>query len=239
MIIIPAIDIIDQKPVRLYQGDYDKKEVVGESILDIAKQFEKEGASYLHCVDLDGAKNGKKENAKIICEVARTISIPVEVGGGIRTMSDIHFYLENGVSRVILGTAAIQDEDLLRHAIKEFGDKIAVGIDCKDGYVCVNGWLENSNVYFIDFAKRMEEIGVQTIIFTDISKDGTLSGPNLEMLKELSNSVYIDIVASGGIKDLSHVQSLKDLDLYACITGKAMYSKSLSLKEAIELCKEE
>lgn len=239
MIIIPAIDIIDQKPVRLYQGDYNKKEVVGSSILDIAKEFEREGAQYLHCVDLDGAKSGKKENAKIICEVARSLSISVEVGGGIRTFNDIEFYLENGVSRVILGTAALSDPDLVKLAVDTYKEKIAVGIDCKDGYVCVNGWLENSNAYFIDFAKEMQEIGVQTIIFTDISKDGTLSGPNFEMLKELKENVFIDIVASGGIKDIEDIQGLKDLDLYGAITGKAMYSKSLNLKEAIELCKEE
>ncbi len=239
MIIIPAIDIIDQKPVRLYQGDYNKKEVVGTSILEIAKEFEREGAEYLHCVDLDGAKSGKKENAKIICEVARLISIPVEVGGGIRTLNDIEFYLENGVSRVILGTAALSDPDLVKMAIEKYEERIAVGIDCKDGFVCVNGWLESSNVYFIDFAKMMQDIGVQTIIFTDISKDGTLMGPNYEMLKELKENVYVNIIASGGIKDLSHIQGLKDLDLYGAIIGKAMYTKSLNLKEAIALCKEE
>ena len=239
MIIIPAIDIIDQAPVRLYQGDYSKKEVVGTSVLDIAKTFEKEGASYLHCVDLDGAKSGKKENAKLICEVAKSITMPVEVGGGIRTMEDIDFYLENGLSRVILGTAAISNEALLISALEKYGDKIAVGLDCKDGYICVNGWLESSNAYYIDFAKHMEELGVKTIIFTDISKDGTLMGPNYEMLEELKKNVKMDIVASGGIKDISHIQGLKDLDVYGAITGKAMYMKSLDLKEAIALCKED
>ena len=238
MIVIPAIDIIDQKPVRLYQGDYGKKEVVGQSVLEIAKEFEKEGALYLHCVDLDGAKSGKKENAKLICEVAKTLSIPVEVGGGIRTMEDISFYLENGVSRVILGTAALQNEDLLKEALNRYGSKIAVGIDCKDGFVCVNGWLESSKVDYITFAKHMEELGVQTIIFTDISKDGTLAGPNYDMLIELKNNVYVQIIASGGIKDISHIQKLKELDVYGAITGKAMYTKSLNLKEAIALCEE-
>lgn len=238
MILLPAIDIIEQKPVRLYQGNYDKKEVVGSSVLEIAQQFEKEGASYVHCVDLDGAKSGKKENAKLICQVAQTLSIPVEVGGGIRTLEDISFYLEQGVSRVILGTVAIENETLLKQALKLYGNKIAVGMDCKNGYVCGNGWLETSSLYYLDFAKKMEDIGVKTLIFTDISKDGTMQGPNLEMLQKLKENVKVNIMASGGIKDLSHIEQLKKLQVYGAITGKAMYSKSLNLKEAIALCEE-
>ncbi|MBQ0066313.1 MAG: 1-(5-phosphoribosyl)-5-[(5-phosphoribosylamino)methylideneamino]imidazole-4-carboxamide isomerase [Firmicutes bacterium] len=238
MIIIPAIDIIDGKPVRLYQGDYGKKEVVGQSVMDIAKTFEELGADYLHTVDLDGAKSGTKDNAKLIIEVAKALSIPVEVGGGIRSMEDIDFYLENGLSRVILGTVALENKALLKEAITKYKEKIAVGIDCKNGYVCGSGWLTDSNAYYIDFAKEMESLGVQTIIFTDISKDGTLAGPNLEMLAELKKAVNIDITASGGIKDISHIQQLKDLDVYGAITGKAMYAKTLDLEEAIALCKE-
>ncbi|MGN1277124.1 MAG: 1-(5-phosphoribosyl)-5-[(5-phosphoribosylamino)methylideneamino]imidazole-4-carboxamide isomerase [Floccifex sp.] len=238
MILLPAIDIIEQKPVRLYQGNYDKKEVVGSSVLEIAQQFEKEGASYVHCVDLDGAKSGKKENAKLICQVAQKLSIPVEVGGGIRTLEDISFYLEQGVSRVILGTVAIENETLLKQALKLYGNKIAVGMDCKNGYVCGNGWLETSSLYYLDFAKKMEDIGVKTLIFTDISKDGTMQGPNLEMLQKLKEQVSVNIIASGGIKDLSHIEQLKNLKVYGAITGKAMYSKSLNLKEAIALCEE-
>ncbi len=238
MIIIPAIDIIEKKPVRLYQGDYSKKEEVGHSVLEIAQAFESQGAKWIHCVDLDGAKSGKKENAKLICQVSKQVSIPIEVGGGIRNMEDISFYLDNGISRIILGTAAIENENLLKEAIQKYKDKIAVGIDCKDGMVCVNGWLENSHIHYIDFAKKMESLGVSTLIFTDISKDGTLQGPNLEMLKELKENVNCNIIASGGIKDLSHIQSLKELDLYGAITGKAMYTKSLDLKDALKLCKE-
>ncbi|MDD7281548.1 MAG: 1-(5-phosphoribosyl)-5-[(5-phosphoribosylamino)methylideneamino]imidazole-4-carboxamide isomerase [Erysipelotrichaceae bacterium] len=238
MIIIPAIDIIEQKPVRLYQGDYNKKEVVGSDVLSIAMSFQNQGAQYVHCVDLDGAKSGKKENAKLICEVAQSLSIPVEVGGGIRTMEDISFYLDNGVSCVILGTAAIQDEELLKQALAKYGTKIAVGIDCKDGIVVVNGWLESSEMYYVDFAKKMDELGVQTIIFTDISKDGTLMGPNFEMLKTLKSNVKCDIVASGGIKDMTHIKSLNELGLYGAITGKAMYTNSLNLEEAILYCQE-
>ena len=237
MIILPAIDIIDQAPVRLYQGDYDKKEVVGESVLEIAQMFESANADYIHLVDLDGAKEGEKKNASLICQVAQTVSTPCEVGGGIRSMEDISFYLEQGVSRVILGTAAINDPDLLKEAIKKYGDKIAVGMDCKNGYVCGSGWLEDSEYYYLDFAKKMEEMGVSTIIFTDISKDGTLMGPNLEMLKALKDAVSMNITASGGIRDMSHIKELNDLDLYGAITGKAIYADTLDLKEAIAYSK--
>ena len=238
MIIIPAIDIIDKSPVRLYQGDYGKKEVVGTSVLDIAKEFERLGAKYLHCVDLDGAKSGKKENAQLIVSLVKEVSMPIEVGGGIRSMEDIAYYLDNGIARVILGTAAISNVALLKEAISTYGDKIAVGLDCKNGYVCGNGWLEDSDYYYIDFAKKMETLGVKTIIFTDISKDGTLAGPNMEMLQALKDAVNIQIVASGGIKDIGHIQQLKNLDIYGAITGKAMYAKTLDLKEALALCEE-
>lgn len=239
MIIIPAIDIINKQPVRLYQGDYNQKEVVGQSILELAKTFEKEGADYLHLVDLDGAKEGSLINQEVIVEVAKTLSIPVEIGGGIRSMESISFYLDHGLARVILGTSAMEDPQLLEEALSKYGDKIAVGIDCKNGYVYGRGWLEASELYYIDFAKTLEAKGVKTIIVTDISKDGTLSGPNVEMLKNLSEAVSMDIVASGGIKDINDIQALKDLGLYATITGKAMYHKTLDLKEAIALCKEE
>lgn len=238
MIILPAIDILDHAPVRLYQGDYDKKETVGESILDIARTFEQEGASYVHMVDLNGAKEGKKCNQEVIITVANALSIPVEVGGGIRTMEDVASYLEHGVARVILGTAALEDEAFLKQAIDTYQDKIAVGIDCKDGFVCGNGWLSESKWNYLDFAKKMEQLGVQTIIVTDISKDGTMMGPNVEMLKALKQTVSMQIIASGGIKDITHIAALKQLEIYGAITGKAMYAKTLSLPEAIAVCKE-
>ena len=238
MILLPAIDIIDQSPVRLYQGDYAKKEVVGTSVLDIAKMFEAAGADAIHLVDLDGAKEGSKKNAELICQVAQSVSIPCEVGGGIRTMDDITFYLEQGIERVILGTAAIKDPDLLKAAIKKYGQHIAVGMDCKNGVVCGSGWLEDSEYTYLDFAKKMEAMGVSTLIFTDISKDGTLMGPNLEMLKALKKTVSVRIVASGGIKDLSHIQALNELGIYGAITGKAIYADTLDLKAAIAYCKE-
>lgn len=238
MIIIPAIDIIDGKPVRLYQGDYNKKEIVAEDILDTAKSFQDAGAEYVHLVDLDGAKKGEIVNGDAIIKVAKTLDIPVEVGGGIRTYDSIKYLIDNGVSRVILGTSAMEDEELLRKAINDFGSKIAVGIDCKDGYAYGRGWLESSSLYYIDFAKKLEKMGVKNVIVTDISKDGTLEGPNVEMLRKLSEEVNMDITASGGIKDIDNIKALKELGLYGAITGKAIYANTLSLEEAIKLSKE-
>ncbi len=239
MIILPAIDIINKQPVRLYQGDYAKKEVVGESISEIARAFEKQGASYLHLVDLDGAKEGKLVNQSIICETAQSLSIPVEVGGGIRNIETAAYYLEHGVSRIILGTAAIEDEAFLKEAVARYQERVAVGLDCKNGYVCTRGWLNDSQVDYLKFAKHLESLGVQTIIFTDIATDGTLEGPNLAMLERLSKQVSLNIIASGGIKDLSHIKALKELSLYGAITGKAMYAGTLQLKDALRLCETE
>lgn len=239
MQILPAIDIIDKQPVRLYQGDYETKEVVGESVLEIAKTFVKEGATYLHLVDLDGAKEGVLKNAEVIVEVAKNISIPIEIGGGIRNMETISYYLENGIDRVILGTSAMEDKALLIKAVNTYKEKIAVGIDCKNEYVCGRGWLSESKLHYIEFAKYLQSIGVQTIIVTDISKDGTLGGPNLEMLKKLMENVNINIIASGGIKDIEDIKKLKEMGVYGAISGKAMYYKTLSLKEAIQVAKED
>lgn len=239
MIIIPAIDIIDGKPVRLYQGDYNKKEIVAKDVLDTSKKFEYLGAQWIHLVDLDGAKKGELVNLNVIIEIAQTLSIPVEVGGGIRTFEDIKYLIDNGVSRVILGTSAMEDEKLLNKALREYGEKIAVGIDCKDGYVCGRGWLQKSSIHYIEFAKRLEKLGVKNIIVTDISKDGSLEGPNIEMLNELKKEVCMDITASGGIRDVSNIKALKEIDVYGAITGKAIYAKTLSLEEAIKVTREE
>lgn len=239
MIIIPAIDIIDGKPVRLYQGDYNKKEIVAKDVLDTSKNFEYLGAQWIHLVDLDGAQKGELVNLNVIIEIAQTLSIHVEVGGGIRTFEDIKYLIDNGVSRVILGTSAMEDEKLLNKALREYGEKIAVGIDCKDGYVCGRGWLQKSSIHYIEFAKRLEKLGVKNIIVTDISKDGTLEGPNIEMLNELKKEVCMDITASGGIRDVSNIKALKEIDVYGAITGKAIYAKTLSLEEAIKVTREE
>ena len=239
MIILPAIDMIAGKPVRLYQGDYAKSEIVAASVLETARTFAESGASYVHMVDLDGAKSGSRENAKLIAETAQSITSPVEVGGGIRTMDDISWYLENGVSRVILGTVAVENEALLKEALSKYGEKIAVGMDCRNGYVATRGWLESSQLYFLDFAKHLEELGVRNIIFTDISRDGTLSGPNLEMLKALSEHVSCDITARGKKKNIEDIKALKELGLYGAIAGKAIYTKDLDLIQAIRVCQED
>ncbi|CAI3625866.1 MULTISPECIES: 1-(5-phosphoribosyl)-5-[(5-phosphoribosylamino)methylideneamino]imidazole-4-carboxamide isomerase [Clostridium] len=238
MIILPAIDIIDGKPVRLYQGDYNKKEIVADDIFETAKSFERAGAEYIHLVDLDGAKSGGNENHELVIRIAKELNIPVELGGGIRSLDTIKYLLENGVSRVILGTIAIEDENLLKTAVDTYGEKIAVGIDCKDGKVYGRGWLEGSNLDYLDFAKKMENIGVKNIIVTDISKDGTLQGANVEMLKKLKSTVDIDITASGGVRDLDNIKELMEIDLYGAITGKAIYAETLSLEEAIRISKE-
>lgn len=239
MIIIPAIDIINQQPVRLYQGDYTKKEIVGDSILALGKHFEAQCAQYLHLVDLDGAKEGKLMNQQIICEVAQALSIPVEVGGGIRNMETADYYLQHGISRIILGTSAIENEAFLKEALSVYGERIAVGLDCKNGFVCTRGWLNDSQIDYIEFAKHLDKLGVKTIIFTDIATDGTLEGPNLTMLKHLKQEVSANIIASGGIKDLSHIRALKELQLYGAISGKAMYANTLNLADALRLCQED
>ncbi|MCH4206730.1 MAG: 1-(5-phosphoribosyl)-5-[(5-phosphoribosylamino)methylideneamino]imidazole-4-carboxamide isomerase [Solobacterium sp.] len=233
MIIFPAIDIISGQPVRLYQGDYAKKEIVAESVLDTALKFQSEGAEWIHLVDLDGAKAGVRKNADLIIETARKLKIPVEVGGGIRTMEDVEYYLNHGVKRVILGTAAISDQFFLKQALKQYHDAIAVGMDCHNGMVSGSGWLEDSSIYYLDFAKQMQQLGVSTLIFTDISKDGTLAGPNLEMLEQLKQAVTCNITASGGIHNLSDIKALVKLGVYGAITGKAMYAGTLNLKQAI------
>lgn len=238
MIILPAIDMMGGLPVRLYQGEYDSASQVADDVLSTALSFEKAGASWLHMVDLDGAKSGKKENRIKIIETVAALHIPVEVGGGIRTMEDIAYYIENGVERVILGTAAIENRELVRQAVEQYGEHIAVGIDCKDGYLCGHGWLEKSEYTCVSFAKEMEEIGVSTVIVTDISKDGTLQGVNVEMLRELQENVHMNIIASGGIADIDDIRTLTKMNMYGAITGKAVYSGRLDLKEAIAVSQE-
>lgn len=237
MIILPAIDLRDGKCVRLYQGKFEKSEVVGEDPLKVALEFRRVGAEYIHMVDLDGALNGKIKNLDVILNIVKTVGIPVELGGGIRDMETVDMLVEGGVSRVILGTAALKNPDFVKKAVKRHGDKIAVGIDAKDKKVAVNGWLDVSSVDYIDFARQMENIGVKTIIFTDISKDGTLQGPNIEQLSEINDNVGCNIIASGGIKNIDDLKHISEMGIYGAITGKAIYSGNIDLKEAIELCR--
>ena len=235
MIILPAIDIKDKTCVRLVRGDFATAHKVAEDPFETAAGFRAAGASWIHMVDLDGAKTGGAANAGIFLRVARESGLRVELGGGIRSMDTIAYYLENGVSRIILGSVAVKDPALVKEAAQAYGEKIAVGIDGKNGMVATEGSLDTSDVNYIDLAKAMEQAGVQTIIFTDISKDGTLEGPNLEQLQRITASVSCKIIASGGIKDILDISACKDLGLYGVICGKSIYSGSLSLPEAIEV----
>lgn len=237
MIIIPAIDIKDGKCVRLYQGNFDTTSVVAQDALNTAQEFVSVGAEYIHMVDLDGALKGVTINEELILKVVNSIPVPVEMGGGIRDMETIERLLNGGIKRVILGSAALKNPELVKKAVKKFSNKIAVGIDARNEYVSIEGWLNTSNVHYLDFAKVMEDIGVENIIFTDISRDGTLQGPNIEQLLKLKEKVKCKITASGGIKDINNIKVLKDMDIYGAITGKAIYAGELDLKAAIELCR--
>lgn len=237
MIIFPAIDIIAGKPVRLFKGDFATAEQVASDALETAEGFVKAGAEWIHMVDLDGSLKKERVNSETFVSVANETSLKVEIGGGIRTMKDIDFYANNNISRVILGSVALKNPKLVDEAVKEFGSLIAVGIDAKNGFVATEGWTEGSDTHFIDLAKQMEQMGVETIIYTDISKDGTLSGPNVEQLVELNNAVSCNITASGGVTNINDIITLRDNELYGAICGKSIYKGTLDLREAIEVCK--
>lgn len=237
MLIFPAIDIIDGKPVRLYKGDFATAQQVADDALATAQGFVKAGAIWVHMVDLDGSLKKERVNHQTVIDVASQTSLKVEIGGGIRTMQDIDFYANNGISRVILGSVALKNPALVEEAVKEFGSLIAVGIDAKNGFVATEGWTEGSNTPFIDLAKQMEAMGVDTIIYTDISKDGTLSGPNVEHLVELNKAVSCNISASGGVTNIGDIITLRDNGLYGAICGKSIYQGTLDLVEAVEVCK--
>ena len=236
MIILPAIDIKDGNCVRLFKGDYATVQKVAESPYIAAQGFADAGAEWMHMVDLDGSLKKEPVNAQTFINVAKETGLRVELGGGIRTMNDIDFYINNGISRIILGSVALKNPELVKEAVKEFESKIAVGIDAKSGYVATEGWVEKSDVYFTDLAKRMEDVGVKNIIFTDISRDGTLTGPNLEQLVEINNAVSCDITASGGVTNINDIRKLKSKNLYGAICGKSIYEGTLDLKEAVEVC---
>ena len=237
MLVLPAIDIKDGNCVRLYRGDYSTVHKVAESAVETAKEFEKAGAEFMHMVDLDGAKDGKRVNSDLILNVRKSCNLKIEVGGGIRDMKSIEFYLENGIDRVILGSAAIRDPEFVKEAVKKYSSQIAVSIDALDSTVSADGWTDTSEINYIELAKRMEDIGVKYIIFTDISKDGMLSGPNLVMLDELKTAVKCNIIASGGVSNLKDILNLTTLDIYGAISGKAIYTGNLDLKRAIEVAK--
>lgn len=236
MIILPAIDIKDGECVRLVKGDYATAHKVAENVADTAGAFQVAGAQWLHMVDLNGAKAAKPVNSELIFGVLKACNLKIEIGGGIRSMETIDYYLENGIHRVILGSAALNNSALVTEAVKKYGEKIAVGIDARDGKVAAQGWTETSSVNYIDLAKQMEQLGVKYIIFTDISRDGTLSGPNLNMLDQLNNAISSSVIASGGVSNLKDIANLWSMGLYGAICGKAVYTGDLDLEAAIKLC---
>lgn len=234
MVILPAIDIKDGNCVRLFKGDYGTVQKVADSYMDTAFGFEKAGAEWIHMVDLDGAKDASQHNKEIFLDVAKNTKLKVEVGGGIRTLDTVEMYLSGGVSRVIIGSAAVKNPQLVKDAVKEYGERVAVGIDAKNGFVATEGWLETSDVHFTELAKAMSDIGVKYIIFTDISKDGTLSGVNAEQLEQINRCCGASIIASGGVHTIDDIIICKKLGLYGTICGKSIYSGTLDLTEAIE-----
>jgi phosphoribosylformimino-5-aminoimidazole carboxamide ribotide isomerase len=235
MVIYPAIDIIGGKCVRLVQGSYSDVTVFSDSPVEMAEKWQGLGAKYLHVVDLDGAKSGRSENLGVIKEICNALTIPVQVGGGIRSISAIENMLSNGVSRVILGTSAVQDENMLKTALSQYADNIAIGIDAKDGMVAIHGWEQTSSLNAVEFAKKVESLGARTIIYTDISRDGMLSGPNLTAMTQMTKSVKIDVIASGGVSSLKDIIDLKSTGVSGVIVGKALYTGNVELSSAINV----
>lgn len=237
MLIFPAIDLLGGEAVRLYKGDYAQKTVYHHEPAQVARDFEAAGATWIHLVDLEGAKSGGTPNLPAIEKILAATSLRAEVGGGIRSMEVIEAYLSRGVSRVILGTAAVIDEAFLCRAVAAYGEKIAVGVDLKDGRVAIKGWTEQSELTCDDFCRRLQEIGVKTLISTDISRDGAMRGANLSLYRHLSERYCMDIIASGGVSSLEDVQALAEMGLYGAIIGKAYYTGAVDLRRAIEVAK--
>lgn len=233
MELLPAIDLRDGKVVRLYQGDYDQMTVYGEDPAYQAKAFAAAGARNLHVVDLDGAKDGTLSNYETIAEILRAADLYIEVGGGIRDEARIEKYLEMGAGRVILGTAAVNNFPFLQEMVKKYGPAIAVGVDAHDGFVAVDGWTTVTKLDGVDFCRRVRDIGVETVIYTDISKDGALSGTNLEIYETLRGIEGLNVVASGGVSFLPEIERLREMGLYGCIVGKAIYAGKLTLEDAL------
>ena len=237
MKIFPAIDLYEGKAVRLYKGDYNQITVYSDNPIEIAKDFESQGATELHTVDLEGARDGGTPNIDIIKSFVENTKLNVEVGGGIRSMEVVKAYLDAGVRRVILGTAAVTDEEFLLEAVKLYGDKIAVGADIKDGMVAIKGWVEKSQYTTFEFFEKLSKIGVSTVICTDISKDGAMQGTNRELYKELSAKFNMNIIASGGVSSLDDIKALSEMDMYGAIIGKAYYTGAVKISDALEVAK--
>ena len=237
MFIYPAIDLYEGKAVRLYKGDYDRMTVYSDHPPEIAKAFAAAGAGHIHLVDLEGAKKGSPANLETIEKIIAGTDLFVEVGGGIRTMQTVDAYLSIGVDRVILGTAAVENPAFLEGALAKYGEKIAVGVDLKDGYAAIKGWTEKSGLTAEGFFDKMQALGVKTVICTDISRDGAMKGTNRELYRELSEKYSIDLIASGGVSSMEDVKALREMNLHGAIIGKAYYIGAIDLKEAVEVAK--
>jgi len=237
MIVYPAIDIKDANCVRLTQGEFTDVTVYSDSPVEMALKWELMGAEYLHVIDLDGARIGKPQNIPIISEMAVKCGIPIQLGGGIRTIETIEMVLSKGVHRVILGTSAVTDPQIVKEALGLFGSNIAIGIDAREGMVAIDGWATTSKFTATEFAKKMEDLGAKTIIYTDISRDGMLKGPNLKAMEEMLNHVGVEVIASGGVSSIEDVRNLKDIGMHGVIIGKALYTQDVSLAEAIEIAR--
>lgn len=233
MLVIPAIDIKDRQVVRLYKGDYSKNKIYSTSPENKAKEFEKSGAKYIHIVDLDGAKIGKSVNIEAIKRIRESINIPIQIGGGIRNKETAKLYLEEiSLNRIILGTSALRNVEFLKEMLKEYGnEKIIVSVDVKEEKVAISGWQETSNIEYISFIKELEKMGVKYIVATDISRDGTLEGPNFEMYKKILENTNVKVIVSGGVKDLQDIEKASKLNCYGCIVGKAYYEGKINLRK--------
>ena len=237
MILFPAIDLFEGKAVRLYKGDYAQMTVYSDHPEEIAKDFAACGATHVHLVDLEGARSGETSNLETVLRIRESTGLFCEIGGGIRSMEIADRYLSAGLDRVILGTAAVENEEFLRAAVEKYGEKIAVGADIRDGYVAVKGWTEQSGVTLEAFCEKMQGIGVATVICTDISRDGAMRGTNREMYRMLSERFRLQITASGGVSTLEDVRSLREMNLYGAIIGKAYYTGDIDLKKAMEIAR--
>ena len=237
MILFPAIDLSEGKAVRLLRGDYNRKTVFSDDPLSVARNFVSCGATCVHLVDLDGAKDGTTPNADVVKNIATKTPLFCEIGGGVRSLDTAEYYFSCGVDRVILGTAAVTDPDFLKSAVREYGKRIAVGADIRDGEIAIRGWTEKSGVKTDDFMKEMDDLGVGCVIVTDVSKDGAMKGTNRELYRELSQKYRVPITASGGVSNLDDVIALRKLNLYGAIIGRAYYDKAIDLTEAIKVAK--
>ena len=237
MLIFPAIDLYEGKAVRLYKGDYEQMTVYSDSPIELVEDFVEQGAKYLHLIDLEGAKTGQTPNLELIRDIRALSPLFTQVGGGIRSMDVVDAYLNAGVDRVILGTAAVTDPVFLEEAIKEFGDKIAVGADIKNGYIAISGWTESSGIDAFSFCRRMQDLGVKTLICTDISRDGAMQGTNRNLYRTLSRRHDMNIIASGGVSSIEDIRALREMELYGAVIGKAYYTGAIKISEALEVAK--